>query len=185
MILNDLTPFTVEPDIPPGYIFRAYADNDLDLWSELQSTTDSFVTTEAAGRHFRQEFGDTVRDELTRRCFFLQTEDQSPVGSAMAWYGEGSFGREYGRLHWVVVHPDFRGKGLGQYLIRSTLHRMTALHNKAYLTTQTTSYPAINIYLQLGFRPFLSRQQDQVAWELLRPLLKFTDFDLSVQGPQP
>jgi hypothetical protein len=43
---------------------------------------------------------------------------------------------------------------------------------KAYLTSQTTSYPAINIYLDLGFRPWIETNQDKIAWGLLKDLLK-------------
>jgi ribosomal protein S18 acetylase RimI-like enzyme len=111
-------------------------------------------------------------ESLGKRCIFLHANNQEFIGSAMAWYGDGKFNGDYGRLHWVVIHPDFRGQGLGRQLILLTMQELSKRYPKAYLTSQTTSYPAINIYLDLGFRPWIETNQDKIAWGLLKDLLK-------------
>jgi hypothetical protein len=42
---------------------------------------------------------------------------------------------------------------------------------KAYLTTQTTSYPAVNLYLSFGFTPYLGADSVKEGWQLLEEVL--------------
>ena len=170
MVHDDLSRFKTEKFSLSRYSFRPYKSGDAELWSELQTTTDSFSQAEEALQYFDREFGGESA-ELTNRCFFLETKDQKAIGTAMAWLGDGRFSQEYGRLHWVVIHPDFRGKGLGKYLIKYTLYQIAQIYPKAYLTTQTTSYPAINIYLDFGFRPLIEGAESDRAWKLLKDVL--------------
>jgi ribosomal protein S18 acetylase RimI-like enzyme len=159
-------------DSPPKLChYSHYKPGDELAWSRLQATTDSFENENLALAYFQKEF-DSAVDELEKRCFFLKTDQQQIIGSAMAWYGDTRFDRSYGRLHWVVIHPDFRRKGLGKHLITFTMHQLSLQYSNAYLTTQTTSFPAINIYLDLGFRPFIAQSTDETAWQLLKELLK-------------
>ncbi|MBK8503502.1 MAG: GNAT family N-acetyltransferase [Saprospiraceae bacterium] len=108
---------------------------------------------------------------LKTKMFFLKNKSAAIIGSAMAWYGDGRFDNNYGRLHWVVIHPDFRGQGLGRQLIIFTMYQLSCQYSKAYLTTQTTSFQAIKIYLDLGFRPSISNSEDETAWNILRDRL--------------
>lgn len=163
----------LDGDIPaiPGFHFREFQSGDENLWSALQTTTDSFTMKEEALKHFSQEFDSNI-EELMNRCFFLVSDFNRGIGTAMAWLGDGRFSQEYGRLHWVAIHPDFRGQGLGKYLIKYTLHQMARTYSKAYLTSQTISYPAINIYLDFGFKPYIDSRESQRAWILLKNKLR-------------
>lgn len=170
MVCEDLDGLDLEGLLPADFHMTLYEPGDELEWSRLQANTDSFATEKASLIHFQKEFG-LSKEALKERCFFL-TKDQQKMGSAMAWYGSGKFDRTYGRLHWVVIHPDFRGMGLGTQLIVFTIQQLRKWHSKGYLSTQTTSYPAINIYLNLGFRPIIENSHDEIAWRLLKDLLK-------------
>jgi ribosomal protein S18 acetylase RimI-like enzyme len=158
------------------YQISNFQSGDELSWSVLQATTDSFATNAAALAFFQNEFG-SDSTALTKKCYFLKTDDQQFIGTAMAWHADPRFDDGFGRLHWVVIHPDYRGKGLGRQLIRYTMQQLSQQYAKAYLTTQTISYPAINIYLDLGFRPWISNDQDKIAWRLLKELLKHPALD--------
>jgi hypothetical protein len=49
--------------------------------------------------------------------------------------------------------------------------RLARDHQKAYLDTQTTSYPAVNLYLSFGFVPSLRDDSDKEGWLLMEHLL--------------
>ena len=170
MVCEDLGGLDLEPSLPADFRFTLYKPGDEMEWSRLQATTNSFSTKKASLVHFQKEFG-LAGEAPKERCFFLSRE-QRKIGSAMAWYGDGNFDSSYGRLHWVVIDPFFRGNGLGKQLIVFSIQQLRKWYSKAYLTTQTTSFPAINIYLDLGFRPTIENSHDRTAWQLLKDLLK-------------
>ena len=58
-----------------------------------------------------------------------------------------------GRIHWVGIIPAFQGQGLSKPLLSAALARLTLDYRRAYLTTETTSYREINLYLSFGFMP--------------------------------
>ena len=158
-------------EAPKGYHYDRFKSGDEMLWSRLQATTDSFSDEMEALTYFQQAFGQS-KDDLQKRCFFLKTNRQQIIGSAMAWFGDGRFDDNYGRLHWVVIQPDLRGKGLGKQMINFAMHQLSLRYAKAYLTSQTTSFQAIHYYLDIGFRPLISQSDDVDAWRLLKEHLK-------------
>jgi len=102
---------------------------------------------------FEKEFG-SYRDEMEERCFFIvHKENGRVIGTATAWYNNDFKGERYGRVHWVGIHPDFQGKKLAKPLLAVVMMCLAKHHDKAYLTSQTTSYKAINMYLDFGFAP--------------------------------
>jgi hypothetical protein len=44
-------------------------------------------------------------------------------------------------------------------------------HDSPYLTSQTTSYQAVNMYLNFGFEPYVTNETDIEAWQLLEEVL--------------
>ncbi len=155
-----------------GFSYISYrSDVDVMEWAQLQTTTDSFNTVRKARNHFETEFRGEEK-LLAERCFFLKSDQGRYVGSAMAWYGGSPFDASYGRLHWVVIHPDYRGLGLGKALIGFTLYQLSRSYSKAYLTTQTTSLRAIYIYLELGFRPWVNSSRHERAWRLIQDQIR-------------
>jgi ribosomal protein S18 acetylase RimI-like enzyme len=73
--------------------------------------------------------------------------------------------------------PEFQGRKLAKPMMAAVMRRLAESHRKVYLTTQTTSAKAINMYLDFGFVPFFFSQDCKRAWgmlaeELNHPLLK-------------
>jgi GNAT superfamily N-acetyltransferase len=72
------------------------------------------------------------------------------------------------RIRWVAVVPEHQGRGLGRLLVTEALLLMRTWHARAYLTTQTSSWIAVHLYLTLGFTPFLTASAEEEGWSLLR-----------------
>jgi hypothetical protein len=50
--------------------------------------------------------------------------------------------------------------------------RLANVHQTAYLTTQTTRYRAVNLYLNFSFVPFISTDKAAEGWELIEDVLR-------------
>ena len=57
-------------------------------------------------------------------------------------------------------------------MVAMALKRIQQSHDKAYLSSQTTSWKAINMYLDFGFRPLYFSENCKKAWEMLTEKLK-------------
>lgn len=57
-----------------------------------------------------------------------------------------------GRLYSIAVHPDARGKSLGEMLTRDVIDRLRSDRcTRLYLEVRKTNEPAIRLYHRLGF----------------------------------
>lgn len=87
--------------------------------------------------------------------------------------GNGS-GHEAGDgwLHWVAVRRDYQGKGLSKPLISYVLGIMQKLgYTHATIPTQTTTWLACKIYLDLGFCPIPENAvSNREGWRIVRAL---------------
>ncbi len=169
MALDDLAAVPAL-SLPPGYATRAYAPGDERHWARIEHEAGEFPDDAKALEHFAKEFGGH-EDEMTERCLFLCAPDGSPIGTTTAWYGEHG-GATIGRLHWVAIVPAHQGRGLAKPLVAVALARMRRWHSHAYLTTQTTSWIAVKVYLDFGFRPVFDRSDSAEAWALMARMLK-------------
>lgn len=169
--LNDLPRFP----LPEGYRIRLYQPGDEKHWAAVESAAGEFDTPETALAHFLSEFGSRLND-MEQRCCLLQTEAGQVIGTATAWYDDDQppwneirppGWQGDGRLHWVAIHPDFQRRGLGKPLVAAAMHRLAQFHQRAFLTTQTTSWIAVKIYLDFGFQPFLFSSDCRRAWKLI------------------
>lgn len=156
-------------DLPPGYSYRTFRPGDDRLWAAIVTAAGEFRNEQAAVARFRQEFG--TNPELLKRCFFLLAPDKQAVGTSMAWYS----GSEWGRLHWIAIHPAYQGLGLGKPLVSLAIRYLREHHKQAYLTTQTTSYVGIKIYLDFGFQPHVISTSCIKGWQLVADKLNLPE----------
>jgi ribosomal protein S18 acetylase RimI-like enzyme len=157
-------------EFPNGYRCRTFSRGEEGVWAEIESKVAEFKTTEKALEHFREEFGPFL-DEFESRCHFIENAEGRCIGTATAWYNQNFQGERYGRLHWVGILPDFQGMKLAKPLVCRAMNRLAASHDRAYLTTQTSSYKAINVYLDFGFQPLILTDNCPRAWHLMAELL--------------
>ena len=146
------TPIPVFP-LPDGFKFVMYRDGDEKSWARIETSVGEFDSEFAALLRFREEFI-PYADELYRRCLFIENDDGEKVATANAWW---SFIEDERRawLHWVSVDARFLGLGLGKAIISRVTELLKELEGDVdfYLSTQTWSYKAINIYEKCGYEP--------------------------------
>jgi ribosomal protein S18 acetylase RimI-like enzyme len=175
MVRTDLDGIA-DMSIPEGYRLRRFEPGDESAWARVETAAGEFTDPDKALGRFAGEFGAHL-SEMRERCLFLSNSEGEVVGTTTAWHNPEFQGRDYGRIHWVAVVPACQGKGLGRLLVTKALILMRRWHERAYLTTQTTSWVAVHLYLTLGFQPFLTSPSEEAGWELLRekaphPLLR-------------
>ena len=150
---------------------RLFEKGDEQNWARIETSVGEFKDEEAALGRFENEFGSYI-DEMAERCLFIEDEHGQVIATTTAWYGnlEG-FGEGLGRIHWVGVVPEYQGRKLSKPLLSEAMNILASHHSKAYLTSQTTSYQAVNMYLNYGFEPYLISPTCEEAWALMEKKL--------------
>lgn len=84
--------------------------------------------------------------------YLLVDERNRLVSAAGLWPGN-HIEEERIRIHYMMSHPDFQGRGLGSTLLRYAQQKFHEQYpdRKLYLSTQTGSWPAILMYKKAGF----------------------------------
>jgi GNAT superfamily N-acetyltransferase len=169
MIREDLDDVPECP-LPAGYSIRRYQPGDENMWHEIQSLADEY--NKVTPSLFEEEFGTDARVLAERQCFLCDSHHNA-IGTASAWFGDHE-GQYRGRIHWVAIAPQFRGRGLAKPLLAETCNRLRTLgHSKTYLTTQTCRIPAINLYAKFGFSPAIESRRDREIWRELERRVKY------------
>jgi len=178
MIRDDLEGLP-DHSLPPGYSLRWYRPGDERHWLRIQAAADEY--NEITPELFVEDFGSDPRVLGERQCFLCDSQSR-PAGTATAWFDESYRGAPYGLVHWVAILPRLQGKGLSKPLMSTVMHRMRELgHDRAYIVTSAIRVPALNLYLQFGFRPEIRSQDDLDVWESLRRHLKAPPGPLSIE----
>lgn len=141
-------------DLPKGYHFEFYKDGDRDSWIEIERSAKEFSSyAEGLSAWNKYYFG--KENELKNRMVFVVNDSGEKVATATAFYDiKGKDKSGSGWLHWVAVKRAYQGKGLSKPLVSYTLKVMSSLgYTHAKIPTQTTTWLAVKIYLDFGFKP--------------------------------
>lgn len=169
MIRDHMDHIPVVP-CPAGYAIRTFATGDEPRWAQIETLAGEFPDQQHALQRFAEDFGPFL-SEMEERGFILENERGDAIGTATAWYGPFA-GEERGRVSWVGIVPAYQGRKLSRPLLSAVMTRLARDHPTAYLTTQTTSYRAINLYLSYGFVPYLTDESSQEGWSLMEQVLQ-------------
>ena len=80
--------------------------------------------------------------------YFLVKDDENILGFAGVWiiFDEGHITN-------VAIHPEYRGKGLGEYLMNSLIEGCKSQKcNSITLEVRESNLPALKLYEKLGFK---------------------------------
>ncbi len=127
--------------------------------------------------------------------FFIQNKEGKNIATSSIWDGN-HFGKTLQRIHWVAVSREYQGLGLAKCLVSLALEKCLVslaldtfnelgFKDYIYLTSQVSSYKALNIYSKFGFEPYFgempknwgSSKEDfekdtKYAWKLIHNLSK-------------
>lgn len=156
-------------DCPPGFGLRTFVPGDERHWAKIETLAGEFSGEEQALARFQQDYGDALTD-LEDRCFFSVNERGTAIGTATAWRGHFA-GQDRGRVSWVGIAPAYQGLKLAKPLLAAVMHRLARDERTAYLTTQTTSFRAVNLYLDFGFVPYATHGESEEGWRLMEEVL--------------
>ena len=174
LLLESPLDSVTERPLPEGFSYVNYEPGDKDQWTEIEKSAEEFRTAEDGEKAWAKYF--EGRDEqLVHRMFFVENEQGEKVATASAYYNiyVGDDGVN-GWLHWVAVHMKAQGKGLAKPLITHVLQHMKTLgYERAVIPTQTTTWLACRLYLDLGFRPIpKNAEHSRTGWMIIRRLTK-------------
>lgn len=165
----DDTEHCPEFDLPEGFHFEFYQKKDKMDWIQIHIESGEF-TSIREGESIFHSFYDSFIDELSKRCIFIVKNDsQEKVGTAtISPLKQKEYGYE-AAMDWVAIKRSYQGKHLSKPLISKGIHLAKELnYNKVILHTQTTSWLAVKIYLDIGFEPF--KTTEDIGWQIVRTL---------------
>lgn len=171
---RDLDILPIYP-LPEGYRFVFYRPGDRDSWIAIEQSAREFDSYNQGIAAWERYYGDH-ETELPQRMLFLEdVKTGEKVATATAFYdvihGDTS-GSAW--LHWVAVRREYQGRGLSKPLVGKALRLMKELsYTHAKIPTQTTTWVAVKVYLDLGFLP--TPESTKKAWEGWRILRALTD----------
>jgi GNAT superfamily N-acetyltransferase len=158
--------------LPEGYRFVFYQPGDRESWLTIEQSAKEFPDRKRGLELWEQYFGGH-QEELPRRMLFLENEAGEKVATASAYYdvihGDASGSAWF---HWVAVRRDHQGRGLSKPLVAQALRVMAELgYTHAKVPTQTTSWVAVKVYLDLGFLPIPQNAANSYeGWRIARTL---------------
>lgn len=171
-----------EYPLPDDYYFEFYQDGDRDTWIEIEKSAKEFSSYDEGLAAWNRYYSDR-ESELHNRMVFVVNESGEKVATATAFYDiNGKDKSGAGWLHWVAVKREYQGKDLSKPLIVYVLNVMKTLgHNHAKIPTQTNTWLAVKVYLDLGFRPIPENAvHSYIGWCIIKTLTKhkaLNDFD--------
>lgn len=162
----------MEYALPKGYHFEFYIAGDRDAWIEIEKSAEEFSTYEEGLAAWNKYYSGR-ENELLNRMVFVINEEGEKVATATAFYdiyGQDKSGSAW--LHWVAVKKEYQGKGLSKPLITYVLRIMKSLgYTHARIPTQTNTWLAVKIYLDLGFYHTLENVVDSYkGWCIIKQL---------------
>lgn len=150
-------------ELPNGFALSGYQEGYETEWANLMFDIGQTDTLKEAQDIFEKEFL-SMPSLLAKQCLFALDHNGRIVATASLWHGE-HFGKTFQRIHWVASCPQHQGKGL----IKALLTKLLDVYNEfcykdfIYLTSQTWSYKALNIYAKFGFKPY--KGEKPINWK--------------------
>ncbi len=161
-----------EYHLPDRYRFVPYSDGDRERWIDIEMSAKEFATYEQGLEAWDRYFANSL-DILPGRMFFIENDKGEKIATATAFYdisGRDTSGA--GWLHWVAVQREYQGKGLSKPLITYVLNVLKGLgYSHAKIPTQTNTWLACKVYLDLGFLPIKENlEHSYEGWKIVKGL---------------
>ena len=138
--------------LPENFIVRTYKPGDEIGWAEIETLVLEFDSIQKALECHKGYLSNM--EELRKRQWFAVSPNGIIAATATAWWAQTPKGN-IPVVHALGCRPEFQGKGLGKAVAVKMLESFYELEQdkEVWLDTQTWSYKAIGLYIDLGFIP--------------------------------
>lgn len=168
LVNNDLDNIK-EYQLPDGFKFVFFNDGNEKAWVEIEKSSGEFLSFEEGIEAFNHYYGSHY-EELKKLCLFIENENGEKVATSTAFYLNEPIGDITGNVHWVAIKKEYQGMHLSKPLISETLKQMRKLgHKKTLLHTQTHTWLAVKVYLDMGFIPY-EIDKHYLGWKIIKKL---------------
>lgn len=140
---------TAVTGLSTGLRLRFCRKDELDIWKRMP-----FDDAREAEKHneFMTDYFERVyapKDELFfNTCLFVCNAEDQPIATGFIWKTYDTFNS----VHWLKVVKSQEGRGIGRALLSIILGQLDPADFPVYLHTQPSSYRAIKLYSDFGFR---------------------------------
>lgn len=155
--------------LPTGFHYEFYNPGDINDWINIHIDSGEFMK-ESYGECVFHDFYDSFIDELPERCFFVVNDKFEKVATAtITKLKEVEYGYD-AVVDWFAIKKEYQGYHLSKPMINRFIKLAADLgHNKLLLHTQTHTWLAAKLYLDLGFEPF-NIENNLKGWQILKTI---------------
>lgn len=126
-------------------------------WCDLLEELD-FPFDEKERKKFWQDMIGKDADFFFKHLYMLEDAKGKLATSVGLWPGSHFDDKNRLRLHWMMTSSDYQSIGAARYVLSRAIKDYFKDHSQPlYLSTQAQSWPAIKLYLSLGFKPYLEK----------------------------
>ena len=156
-------------ELPIGFHYEFFKPGDEEEWVNIHIESGEFTSYEKGLKHFH-DFFDYFKDELSKRCFFIETDSGEKIATATISLLEEKEGIYEAAVDWVAIKEEYQGKKLAKPLISYLIRLANELgHDKLILHTQTHTWLAAKLYLDFGFEPY-QINESLFGWRILKTI---------------
>ena len=166
VMLRDSRNYIPQHEPGEGFYIKKFKEGQEKDWADLEYSIGEFNSKDKALKHFHKEFGAKL-ELFSQRCFFLYNKKKEIIGTVTGWEDYDFFHTLTGRIHWLGIRPDHQNKGLARPLITAALNEMLKHRKIIYLVTLPVNFPAIKLYLDFGFFPFMANKNYQRLFDII------------------
>ncbi len=147
----------IMPLLNEAFLIRSYKEGDWKGWTE--ACAEGLDTGNWTEQDFQTKMLDMEGLEPDG-IFFVIDKDGRIAGTATGWMKPN-----FGYIHMVGMHTDYRGKGLAKALnAKAVQYLLEKGCKRIMLDTDDFRIPAIKVYLYLGFLPILYEPDMEERW---------------------
>ena len=167
MSMDDINEYKCNTSLEDGYVYTFYSGaNDMLEWAKIHLSSGEFTSYNRAVNYFEIFYGE-FEEELNKRCFFIEYKGEKIATATISPCSQDNYTC---LIDWLAIKKEYQGKKLGRPLIDKCIEVAKSLGNKNILLhTQTHTWLAAKLYLDVGFAPY-NKEESLRGWQILKTI---------------
>lgn len=158
--------------VPSGYELRTLRPGDVSAWASLLDENGELGEWDID----RAEVFFATGSRMPLEGGFFATKDGVPVATAQLHLHPDDSYAPMPELGWIAVSAEHRGRGLGSAMSVAVMRYAASIgHREIFLRTDDYRLPAIQMYVKLGFRPWMNDPTAPERWHAVFEKLGVAD----------